>query len=474
MIEVTGGLSIDQIAAIADCRDTAVVPQHVLDRLAEGHTAAGVLASRVPVYGRSTGVGANKDTAIRDGDQHARRLLRSHAVDAGNRVSDRAVRAMLGVRLGQLARGGSGIEPTVVIHLARMLADDSLPIVRELGSIGTGDLTALAGTALTLLGERPATRPLEPMPGWGAESALAFISSSALTIGRAALAVTELRELDRVAILVCALSFHGLDGNPQAYSAAAAAASASAGVDDAAARLRAYIGDTTQPARIQDPYALRIAGIVQGVVVTATERLAVQVSALADSAQENPLHVQFSGASDPGVAHHGAFYQAALTAELDAVALALAQTSTVTLSRLRLLNEPSFTGLPAFLADGEPGASGLMMVEYVAAAAVAEVRAAAQPAALGTVILSRGAEEDAPFAAQAMVQLERSIAATRTLVACELLGAVRVLSRRGIADRLPSELSTALTRVTAVLGEDITDRDLRPDLDLATALLAEL
>jgi len=474
MIEVTGGLSIEQIAAIADRRDNAVIPPQVLSLLADAHAAADELASRVPVYGRSTGVGANKDTAIHNGDEHAKRLLRSHAVDAGEAVPDRAVRAMLAVRLGQLALAGSGIEPFVVSSLERMLAEDALPTVRELGSIGTGDLTALAGTALTLLGERPASRPFEPVQNWGAESALAFISSSALTIGRSALAVADLRELDRVALLVCALSFYALDGNPQAYSASAAGASASAGVDDAVARLRALIGDDIQPARIQDPYALRIAGIVQGVVVTALERLAQQVAALADTAQENPLHVAESETSDRAVVHHGAFYQAALTAELDGMALALAQTSTVTLSRLRLLNEPAFTGLPAFNGDGEPGASGLMMVEYVAAAAVAQIRDAAQPAALGTVILSRGAEEDAPFAAQAVAQLEKSVSATRTLIACELLGAVRTLSRRGSADRLPPALSDVFARSLSALGDDLSDHDLRPDLDRAVALLGEL
>jgi histidine ammonia-lyase len=353
MIEVTGGLSIDEIVDIADRREVPVTPQSVLDRLTISHARARQLATHTPVYGRSTGVGANKDTSIGDGDEHARRLLRSHAVDAGATVPDRAVRAMLAVRLGQLSVGGSGVEPLVVGGLARMLAHNALPVVRELGSIGTGDLTALAGTALTLLGERPASETFEPTPPWGAESALAFISSSALTIGRAALTVAELRTLDRAAMIVCAMSFHALDGNPQAYSASAASASASAGAEQAASRLRSLIGGATRPARIQDPYALRVAAVVHGVVVTASDRLAAQVTDLAGAAQENPLFVPGEEESHSAFVHHGAFYQAALTGELDAAALALAQASTVTLSRLRLLNDPAFTGLPAVLGRGE-------------------------------------------------------------------------------------------------------------------------
>lgn len=475
MVEVTGALGIDALLAIADGRTGVTVPDAVLNRLARAHDDARALAEHIPVYGRTTGVGANRDTAVGDVAAHALRILRSHAVDAGPVVPERAVRAMLAVRLNQLALGGSGIDPAVVAGLAEMLRRDALPTVRELGSIGTGDLTALAGTALTLLGERPATAPLEPMPAWGAESALSFISSGALTIGRSALATAELRRLDRAATAVCALTFQALDGNPGAYSPAAAAASASPGVEGSAARLRHLIGARTTAARIQDPFGLRAAAIVQGVVVTATERLAERTTALMRTAQENPLYVP-AAPGDPhgGVVHHAAFYQAALAAELDAVALALAQASTLTLSRVRLLNEPGFTALPPFLGDGRPGASGVMMVEYVAAAAVAELRQAAQPATLGTVVLSRGVEEDAPFAAQAVAQLERAVDAMRTLIACELLGAVRVVRRRDAIDRLSPELAATFAGASAVLEADDSDRDLRPDLDRAIALIAEM
>jgi histidine ammonia-lyase len=475
MIAITGALSIDELRRIADLEEEAFVPRTVVDRLAVAHDGARDLAEHSAVYGRSTGVGANKDTAVAaDGDAHARRLLRSHAVDAGELVPARVVRAMLAVRLNQLAVGGSGVEPAVVAALAEMLRRDALPTVRTLGSIGTGDLTALAGTALTLLGERPASAPLEPLDAWGPESALSFISSSALTIARAALAVAELRRLDHAWSAVVALSFHALDGNAQAYAEASAGASAAPGVEHAAASLRALIGPAPEPARIQDPFALRIAAITQGVVTTATERLADQAEALIGAAQENPLYVLGTDGGAGAVLHHGAFFQAQLAAELDATALALAQSSTVACSRLRLANEPAFTGLPPFLGDGEPGASGLMMVEYVAAGAVADIRHAAQPAALGTVVLSRGAEEDAPFAAQAVAQLEDAVAATRTLIACELLGAVRVVRRRGIAQRLTGPLAAVFALASTSLGSDDADRDLRPDLERATALLGEI
>lgn len=476
IIEITGALTIEQVRAIAQESVDVAVPQAVLDGLAVAHLDALQIARRSNVYGRSTGVGANKDTPIHGDGGHAIRLLRSHAVDAGHQLPAPPVRAMLAVRLNQLAAGGSGIEPRVVEGLVEMLRRDALPRVHALGAIGTGDLTALAGTALTLLGEREATAPLAPMSPWGPESALSFISSSALTIGQAALAVSRLQRLDRAWGVVCALSFRALAGNEEAYSDVAARASASPGVVDAAVRLRSLIGEASGPARIQDPYALRIAAITQGVVVTATERLAAHVEALMGAAQENPLYVFGPDGAEPSgsVVHHGAFFQAQLVAEVDATALALAQTSTVTFSRLRLLNEPTFTGLPPFVGDGAVGASGLMMVEYVAAAAVADIRQSAQPAALGTVVLSRGAEEDASFATQSVAQLEAALDMTETLIACELLGAVRLVRRRGIADELRGALAEAYTCAASQFGSNDADRDLRPDLERLTALLPRI
>ena len=99
---------------------------------------------------------------------------------------------MLAVRLIQLCVPGAGLDPAILAGLETMLNEDALPELRQYASIGTGDLAPLAGTALTLIGERPASKPLTPMAPWGADSALPFMSSSALTVGRGCLALEEL------------------------------------------------------------------------------------------------------------------------------------------------------------------------------------------------------------------------------------------------------------------------------------------
>jgi histidine ammonia-lyase len=474
MLVLSGSAGIADVVALADRREQVSVSPGIIEAVEHAHQVAADLSTRFPIYGRTTGVGANRATSVSPDDTgYGMRLLRSHAVDAGDPLDDRTVRAMLAVRLIQLCAPGAGLDPKILAGLVAMLNDDALPELRQYASIGTGDLAPLAGTALTLIGERPASKPLTSMEPWGADSALPFMSSSALTVGRGCLALEELSRLDRVSSVIYTMSFLALDGNPEALSSVAAQASAAPYVDTIASRLRSLLatkaGPQCRPARIQDPYGLRVYPVAQASVVASLHTLESQLERTLNTAQENPL---FDIEGDQ-VVHHGAFYQASLSLELDGTTLALALTAPITHSRIRMLNDPDTNGGNAFLAADANGSSGLMMVEYVAAGAIAEIRNAAQPASAGTLVLSRGAEEDATFASQGAQQLERSIAAYRVLQCCELVGAVRLLRQRGLEGTFRGVVGDAL-ELSSVLPRSMEDRDLRGDIALAESLLDDI
>jgi histidine ammonia-lyase len=454
------------IVAIADGRRVRIA-REVLDSVAAASAAADAIAHSAPTYGRSTGVGANRGTTVTDPSDHGIRLMRSHATDAGDPLPARVVRALAATRLAQLARPGSGISPTVLSALAASLDGDDVAEIGAIGSIGTGDLAALAALGLSLAGERRGATPVDPVR-WGVESALPFLSSSALTIGRAILASDELRRLDRAGRVVYALAMVSLRGNPSVLSDAAASAAAAPHVQRVSAELRQLLeGASWTPARIQDPYGLRVHPLTQGALLTALERLDDQLSRLLNVAQENPVF----DVEARDVTHHGAFFQAQLALDLDTSTLAVAQSATNVHALLRLTNEPAFTGLAPFLATGPAGASGLMMLEYTAAAALAEIRNAAAPASIGTIALSRGAEEDASFATQGAVQLERTVAPYRVILACELLAVSRLLSQLEVD--VPEPLGEAAAVIRA-LQSDQQDQDLRGPLEAASRLLEDL
>jgi histidine ammonia-lyase len=471
VIALDGGkLTAADIVAIAHREGSVEVTPEARARVAASHEFAARVAAERPIYGRATGVGANRNQPVDDPASHARALLRSHATSAGPPRSPERIRAMLGVRLNQLAAGGSGASPAVLDGLLAMLDADALPRVRELGSIGTGDLSALATAALALAGEGATSNPLPVVVAFGVDDALPFLSSNAATIGDAALALVELQGLARAAVVVAALTFAAVDGNAEAFAEAVERVTPFAGAQVVARQMRALVGSGRAPttqARIQDSFGLRVLPQVHGALVDALGRLDDVVTAMANAPSENPVALP-----DVGLAHHGGFHAAYLVQALDGVTTALAQSAQLNLARIGMLNEPTVTTLPPFLGDGTAGASGVMVVEYVAASALGSLRALATPAGLQSVTLSRGVEDDATFASLAAFNAIAAAQTYRTLLACELVAAVRAVRMRGLDLAAPP--LKAVMSVCAPLDPATDDRDLTADIDVATTLIGSL
>jgi len=474
-------LTCAQVAAVARGRETVELAPGVRDRVAAAHERAVAATGRRQVYGRTTGVGANRDVAVTDPAAHAFNLLRSHATTAGPPVDPEAVRGMLVVRLNQLAAGGSGVHPRVVDALHALLRDGVLPDVRREGGIGMGDLAALAATALTILGERPGgptgTPGPPPGPAAAAGDVLAFMSSNALTIAESALACADLARLGRAAVVVAGLSARALRANLEAFDPLVEEITPFPGARAVCRWMRELLGEGYTPARLQDFFGLRCLPQVQGPVLDAVEGLDGVVGRLANVAAENPV----VRPDAPDVVHHGGFHTAYLELSLDGATLAVAQSCASVLGRLAHLLEPLTPGGPAFLAGGVPGSSGAMALEFVAASALGALRALAVPAGLQTVTLSRGVEDDASFASLSARQARDAVPRYATLLACELVAAVRSLRLQGLtAEQLRTGSSAAGPKLIAALAlcrdlpDSPADRDLTPDLDLATALLEPL
>ena len=485
-VEVDGTrLTIAQISGVAHGVLSPRLSATGRQRAAASHAFAAQALLRRPLYGRSTGVGANRTVPTTgDPDQNARLLLRSHATSAGPVRSAPRIRGMLLVRLNQLAAGGSGVAPEVLDALAALLRHGALPDVRELGSIGTGDLSALATTALALLGEGRQPTGL-PAVAFGAADGLAFISSNAATLADAALAVAALTESSRAALAIAALTFTAVNGNAEAYSDGVLTVTPFAGAAAVCRLFRLLVGadrrgertdaadEPILPARIQDPYSLRALPQVHGPVLDQLRATRSTVERLVNAPTENPLLL--ADPAEPGggfVAHHAGFHAVYLQSAMDGLNLAVAQSCQLVLGRLALLMEPAFTGLPPFLGDGTPAASGALICEYVAASAVGAIRANAHPAGLQSMTVSRGVEEDASFASLAACRALEVARDHRQLIACELLAAVRALRLQRARPRSGSvgELMTA----AEALPHSSADRDLTADLGIAVDLIPAL
>jgi histidine ammonia-lyase len=417
-----GDESLTPAALAAAAREEAVsveLTPAARERMAAGRAAVdAVVAAGQPVYARTTGVGANYDVAIQAKRRdHSLRLLRSHAAGVGEPLDAEVTRATILVRLNQMAAGGGGHRPELADALAALLRSGELPELRDLGGLGTGDISVLAQLGLAL-------DEADEGFGFGEGDAAPFIGSNAATLAVATLAWADLRELLDAGLGVSAETFRALDGNSETFGAAAAAARPLPGLVAVANTLRILTEDSDPHARLQDPFALRclppVAGALYDALTGLHDVLAVEIGAGA----ENPL---IAGGE---VLHHGGFHGAPVALALDAVRLALVPFVQLSVARLAHLMDPQLTGLTPFLAAPTPGSSGLMIAEYVAADALARLRAEAAPAALGTAVISRGFEDHASFAWQSALQTRRALAHVRTAVAVEHVAAQRALTMK--------------------------------------------
>ncbi|MEU1029579.1 aromatic amino acid ammonia-lyase [Streptomyces mirabilis] len=514
---------VTDIVRLADGAARPVPGTEAMKRVEQSWDAARQIAATGRVYGRSTGVGANRneDVPTEAAAEHGLRLLRSHAGAIGEELPARQVRAMLAVRANQLLAGGAGLRPTVVTALCEALETGAYPVVNEFGSVGTGDIAALAQLGLALVGEHPWRGPEQGVPpqvqapsaqaqvqapsvqsqgpsplglgervtSFGEEvssvgrglppepqpldnnDALALISSNALTLGQSALALDELRGLIEATQVVAALSLLAVDGSHEAYAAPVHAARPHKGSAEVARRMRELIGAADRPTpplgRIQDPYGFRCIPQIHGPAQDAADALEGVLVIEINAAAENPL----ISPEDMAAYHHGGFYQAQLALALDHFRLAVTQVARLSTSRLSTLNEPAYTRLRPFLADHEPASSGVMILEYAAAAALGDLRAFSAPASLGHAVLSRGVEEQASFASLAARQTLRACGAYRLVVGCELVSAVRALRQRDLRPDPELPVGRAMELAESVLGLDQTDRPLTDDVTAAAALL---
>jgi histidine ammonia-lyase len=407
------------------------------------------------VYGRSTGVGANRDVVASDPD-HGVRLAASHATTGATPYPDDVVRAAVLIRVNQLARGGSGASSAVAVGLVDLLNRGDLPALHRGAALGIGDIGALAELGLAL-GD-----------ALDASDALALMSSNAVTLAECCLAVEDTRALLDAVPVVASLTLTALRGSREPFDGRVHVARPHQGQSRVAARMRDLLGGSqVAAAHVQDPFGLRALAQVAGPAYDALDELDHAVDVDINAAAESPL------VADGAILHNGNWHAMPIALRMDALRLALYAVAALSAARLTNLMDPELTGLSRFLAAGPAGSSGALMLEYVAQDALASLRADAQPATLGSVSLSHGVENHASFASHAAEQTTRLLPRLRTVLACELVAACRAVGLAGETphDLGPARIASYLADALAALPADLADRPLRDDLEEAERLL---
>jgi histidine ammonia-lyase len=470
MILGTNELTVDDLWAWLTTTSRVTLDPVAISALRVNQLVATQASASLAAYGRTTGVGANRDVDAdnHDGD-HGMRLIRSHAAGAGDDLGEEVARAMMLVRANQLARPGSGITPEIVLAHLDALNEWRTPVVRMHGAVGTGEITVLGELALCLAGELPWRDGTKKDFGvrFGANDALAYMSSSAVTIANAAIALRDVEQIAKASLVVAALTALPVRANSQQWSQVAAGARPSPGVAIAAEVMRSLVDDSHYAsARTQDPFGWRAIPYIFGPLLDAIAVLRKELSTCINFPVENPRFI------DGSVWHHGGFHLTSLALRLDHLRLALTQWVTTSLGRMVKLNDPAYTGQQRFLASGPAGSSGTMVLEYTAASALETLRLKADAVTRHTTVISIGTEDHASFATQSVFQTREAVDAARIVVSCELVTAVR--AARHAVDATAGRGLTAVLAACAELPTDLADRVLVGDVRIAQALLGDL
>ena len=509
-------LTIADVEAVARAGRAATLDEDARGRMRESRALIdGIVERGEIVYGVTTGFGdlATRFIAPADAARLQENLLMSHAAGVGDALPREVVRAMLLLRANTLALGHSGCRPEIVDRLLAFLERGVHPVVPAQGSVGaSGDLAPLAHLALPLIGRGqvelqghvvPALvalreTALEPLT-LEAKEGLALLNGTQLMSAIGALLVADAERLSRTASVAAAMSVEALLGTDVAFAAAYQLARPHPGQIAVAAELRHLLRDsgfqTSHKAtshKVQDPYSLRCVPQVHGAVRDAVGHLARVLDIEMNSATDNPLVFPEGGvvaedalATAGGrVISGGNFHGEPVALALDFAKLALAELGSISERRTALLLDARLNGgLPAFLAASSGLDSGLMLVQYTAAALVSENKVLAHPASVDSIPTSANQEDHVsmgPIAgrhARTVLGHVERILAIELLVAAEAIDARRRLlgeesSNAAVEAPAPGAgVAEAHRRIRAVVPPLAGDREPGPDLNAVTRLV---
>lgn len=482
VVVLNGRLSADDVVEVAAGREVAL-EDGALERVAHNRRELERLIDKgTPIYGVTTGYGALVASEVpRELQRRAQvNLLRSHAAGTGDDLPDAVVRAALCVRLNGLLRGHSGIRPVVLRRVAELLNAGLLPCVPRTGSLGaSGDLAPSAHAFLPLIGEGTVRagdgRRLtgaEALRELGAEAleleakeALALINGTHFMAAIGALLLVRVRRLLDVADLAAATTINALHGTPAAFDPRVHRLRGIAGQEESAANIAAGLRGSERarsgPASLQDAYSLRCAAQVHGAAREAWAFFARLVATEVNAVTDNPLVFEDT------VISAGNFHGQALAIAFDTLRLALADLGSVAERRTFRLLSPSMNGsLPAFLSPAPGPSSGYMIVQYVSAALLSELRALAHPVSIDNVPTSDNQEDHVSMGMTGALLALDAVGRLERILAGELLCACQAI------DCAPGAPAPVVTRVHALVRERVSalEEDRPPADDLAALL----
>ena len=266
------------LTELASWHDRMTRDRQAVERRAQGSE---------PLYGVNTGFGASAVNSIpvEYGANLATNLFRFHGCGLGAPLHPDESRAILVTRLSQLAAGWSGIRVETLRAIVDLLQHDIMPCIPELGSVGaSGDLTPMSYVAAVLSGEREVVfrgrtcTSAEALAAVGAQpiqlqhkEALSIMNGTSVMTALVSMSLDRAEAFARAHAIVTAWNSYLLRGQAAHFDERLFVAKPHPGSIQYAARVRSGLACGPRPplgpGKLQDPYSVRCAPHVVGVLL---------------------------------------------------------------------------------------------------------------------------------------------------------------------------------------------------------------
>jgi len=449
-----------------------------------------------PVYGVTTGFGNSCGHRPRrqDMDRLGENLIRFHGCGTGRPLSVAQGRATLFCRMVSLAKGLSGVSPELLTRFADFLNHGITPRIPGEGSVGaSGDLTPLSYVAACLAGRRKvvykgrtvsaahAIRDAGLAPyRFNPKEPLAVMNGTSVMTGIAVLALARARRVLDAAVEATALAVHGLRGHSHHFHPGIFLAKPFPGQAEVAARVlrllrsRATAPESNEPDHLQDPYSVRCAPHVLGVLADGLVWMSSWVETEANSVNDNPILDPGSGRTLMG----GNFYGGHIAFAMDALKTALAGLCDLCDRQMALLVDPRFSrGLPPNLAkiNGDREAflhHGFKGLQISASALAAEAQKNAMPAAVFSRSTESHNQDKVSLGTLAARDADLACSLAEKTTAIHLMAATRACRIRADLDRRPA-LALVARRVERISPAWERDRATDKDVEALVQAIAD-
>ena len=451
---------------------------------------SGAAEGRAAVYGVNTGFGklASVRIPVPDTARLQRNLILSHCCGVGAPLGAPLVRLIMALKLISLGRGASGVRWQVIELIETLINGGIIPVIPSRGSVGaSGDLAPLAHLAAVLIGEGQAEIDGQVLPGGqalkraglepvvlGPKEGLGLINGTQVSTALALAGLFDGWELALSSLVTGALSTDAIMGSTAPLRAELHALRGHRGQVEAASAMRSLLAGSQireshrdGDERVQDPYCIRCHPQVVGAAMDLLRGQGVVLETEANAVTDNPLVIARSG----DILSGGNFHAEPVAFAADIVALAMAETGSISQRRVALMVDPVLSyGLPAFLTPRPGLNSGFMIAEVTAAALMSENKQRAHPASVDSTPTSANQEDHVSMACHGALRLGPMGDNLAGILAIELMCAVQgVAFRRPLATSVP--LQGVMEKVRAIVPALEDDRELSADIQALSAFV---